>query len=79
MADLLSTSTSEIAALVIGREIKKIAAENEKLRERLTAILSRQVELGEKSPFIRNMVQEADADVEAVVYLLKKLKQGLEG
>lgn len=70
---------NEIAALVIGREIKKIAAENEKLRERLTAILSKQIELGEKSPFIRNMVQEADADVEVIVYLLKKLKQGLEG
>lgn len=68
---------NEIAAQVIGREMKKIAAGNDKLLERLTSILSKQIGLMEKSPFVRNMVQEADGTVEEMVWLLKKLANGL--
>jgi predicted nucleotidyltransferase len=67
----------EVSALVIGREMRKIVGGNENLLERLTSIIGAQVELKEKSAFIRNMVQEADGSVDQIVLLLQQLQIGL--
>jgi predicted nucleotidyltransferase len=67
----------EIAALVIGREMKKIAANNESLHQRLSKIIATQIELKENSAFTRNMVQESGGTVEEAVTLLDRLLQGL--
>ena len=70
-------SGGEIAALVIGREMKKIAANNESLHQRLSKIIATQIELKENSAFTRNMVQESGGTVEEAVTLLDRLLQGL--
>jgi predicted nucleotidyltransferase len=69
-------SENEIAALVIGREMQKIAADNEPLGQRLTKIITVHMALKENSPFVRNMVQESDGTVEEMVKFLERLLNG---
>jgi predicted nucleotidyltransferase len=69
-------SENEIAALVIGREMHKIIAENEALFQRLSKIITAQIELKENSAFIRNMVQESGGTVEEMTKLLERLLFG---
>lgn len=69
-------SLSEVSGIVIGREIKKIVADNLNLYERLIGIITRQIELRENSAFIRNMVNEDNSNVEEVNGLLKSLLNG---
>jgi hypothetical protein len=69
-------SLSEVSAIVIGREMKKIVADNLNLYERLIDILTRQIELKENSAFIRNMVNEDNSNVEEIIGLLKSLLHG---
>lgn len=70
-------SLEEIAATVIGREIKKISASNESLMERLKKILHSHIELKDESLFIRNMVSETEGTVETSVQLLKNIRLSL--
>jgi predicted nucleotidyltransferase len=67
---------SEVSAIVIGREMKKIVADNLNLYERLRGIITRQIELKENSAFIRNMVNENNSNVEEIIGLLKSLLNG---
>lgn len=79
-ADLFSGeegSLSEISANVIGREMKKIIGDNIGLYNRITGIINKQIELKANSAFIRNMVNEANSNVEEVIRLLKNILQGL--
>jgi len=69
-------SENEIAALVIGREMQKIVAENEALFQRLSKIITAQIGLKENSAFIRNMVQESGGTVEEMTKLLERLLSG---
>jgi hypothetical protein len=61
---------------VIGREMKKIVADNTNLYQRLTDILTKQIELKENSAFIRNMVNEDKSNVEEIIRLLRSLLNG---
>jgi hypothetical protein len=61
---------------VIGREMKKIVADNLNLYERLRGIIARQIELKENGAFIRNMVNENNSNVEEIIGLLKSLLNG---
>lgn len=67
----------EIAAIVIGRESKVIMATNEALGNRVRAIVASHIEQGEKSAFVRNMVNEIGADVVTMVKWLKGMQRGL--
>jgi predicted nucleotidyltransferase len=69
-------SLSEVSAIVIGREMKKIVADNLNLYQRLTGIITSQIELKENSAFIRNMVNENNSNVEEIIGLLKSLLNG---
>lgn len=77
-ADLFSDqdddqSLPEIAARVIGREMKAICAANESLRERVIRILKTHIDLKEDSLFVRNMIAETDGTVEQSVKLLRNV------
>ncbi|MGC4233246.1 MAG: nucleotidyl transferase AbiEii/AbiGii toxin family protein [Niabella sp.] len=70
-------SLEEIAATVIGKEIREIAKANQKLHERLCTILDSHIEQAERSPFIRNMVAETKRNVEQCVNWLKYLRESI--
>jgi predicted nucleotidyltransferase len=72
-------SLSEVSTIVIGREMKRIVADNLNLYERLIGILTRQIELKENSAFIRNMVNETNSNMEEIIGLLKSLLNGFIG
>ena len=76
---LNTVSLQEIAAMVIGREIKKVIDENEYLLERIKRILDDHIGQGEKSAFNRNMVEETGNSVATVVGWLKFMLNGLSG
>ncbi len=63
----------EISAIVIGREMKKICASNEKLFARLSRILKMHIEQKEKSAFVRNMLAGSEDTVETKVRLLQNI------
>lgn len=69
----------EIAAIVIGREMKKIVAVNKELSKRLSTILGGLLSTKENSPFVRNMVSESGRTVEEVLNLMTNLQTGLGG
>lgn len=66
-------SLEQIAAVVIGREISKIIASNNTIKERLQRILKTHIEIGDKSSFVRNMVAETNSTVEGNVRLLQNM------
>jgi predicted nucleotidyltransferase len=68
----------EISAIVIGREIKKIASVNEPLNERLKQILQSHIEQGDESTFVRNMVAENGGTVESSIKQLENILSGLK-
>jgi predicted nucleotidyltransferase len=67
----------EIAAIVIGREIRNIAAPNAALFKRLNTIIEGLLMTKENSAFIRNMVSESGRTVEGTLNLLINLQTGL--
>lgn len=70
-------SLQDISSIVIGREIKGIAASNKMLLERLQQIVISHLEKGDESIFIKNMVAETNKTVEEclrwLMYLLSSL------
>ncbi len=75
--DVKEDALDEISATVIGREIKKICAANEKLSGRLKEILQSHIDQKEESLFVRNMVAETGGNVEKSVRLLQNIKSSL--
>ncbi len=69
----------EIAAIVIGREIKKIAENNPALLDRLRSVLQNYIDGKEDSPFIRQMVAESGKPVETNVHYLENILAALKG
>ena len=67
----------DIAATVIGREIKATIGENSALLQRVKTILEREIKLGEKSNFIINMVAETKMSVEETAKRLEKILKPL--
>jgi len=68
----------EISAAVIGREIKKMIKDNEKLHLRVQRIISEELQLMEKSAFIRNMVNESGKNVEKIAAKLEAMLNELK-
>lgn len=63
----------DIAATVIGREIKRTIGENSALLQRVKTILEREIKLGQKSSFIINMIAETKMSVEEAAKRLEKI------
>ncbi|WP_026768045.1 nucleotidyl transferase AbiEii/AbiGii toxin family protein [Asinibacterium sp. OR53] len=70
-------SLQEIAAIVIGREIRKIIRLNNPLLERVNLILEKQIQLQGDSAFVRNMSQETNMNVIQVMKWLTNLAKGI--
>lgn len=68
---------SEIAARVMGREMRKIAARNERLMEQITSILEAATADGTGSALARNLAALLKNDAEENLTVLQQLKQGL--
>lgn len=67
----------DIAATVIGREIKITIGENSALLQRAKTILEREIQFQEKSSFIINIVAEVRMDVEEAIKRLEKILRAL--
>lgn len=67
----------EIAAKVIGREIKLIIQGNEKLIERILSFLSEHIALAERSSFVRNMKFGEDFFIETALQWLVEIEKGI--
>lgn len=74
----VNESLATISAIVVGREIKAIAAANSKLLDRLKDILQIHIEKGEDSTFITNMVAETKTTVKENVRLLKNILDAMQ-
>lgn len=71
------TELQEIAATVIGREIKATTGGNSVLLQRVKTILEREIRLAEKSSFIINMIAEVKTNVEEAARRLRNILQAL--
>ncbi len=67
-----------IAAKVVGREIRKIIQNNETLLQRVQTILDGFRSQGADSPFIRTMMGETGRPASEVIGWLEKLSEGLQ-
>ncbi len=77
--DLLAQqSLQEIAAHVIGQEIKKIIQHNPVLQRRIKRIIKHFVTEKDQSPFVRGMVNETGQPVSEIIKWLHKMHIGLE-
>ncbi|MOA07530.1 hypothetical protein D3C78_1272330 [compost metagenome] len=65
-----------IGAIVIGREMRKIANHNGGLVGRLESILTKHIDSHERSSFIKLMVRGTDETVEAMIEILKNIRWG---
>jgi predicted nucleotidyltransferase len=74
---LAAQSLQEIAAMVIGREIKKIIQPNLELWQRIKSIVTNFLEQQENSVFVREMVQETSQTVSEMLKWLNQLQAGL--
>lgn len=70
------SSLEHIGAIVIGREMRKIANDNEALVGRLESILTKHIDSQERSSFIKLMIRGTDENVEAMVEILKNIRWG---
>jgi predicted nucleotidyltransferase len=76
--ETIDRDLTEIAAIVVGREMKKICGSNTALLKRLQQIVQGEIERGETSDFIRQMVRETESTVENMGNLLTNLAAGLK-
>ncbi|HMH23625.1 MAG TPA: nucleotidyl transferase AbiEii/AbiGii toxin family protein [Puia sp.] len=72
-------SLQELAAIVIGREIKKIIQQNSGLLQRVKSIVENFLAQKEESVFVRQVVQETNQPVSEILKWLTKLLGGLQG
>ena len=73
---LIACKSILIAAVVIGREMKKICLNNTSLNKRIEGILKREVEKNETSLFLRKMQEETATDIEQMRSWLQKVLNG---
>jgi len=62
-----------ISAIVVAREIRKMVAANDSLKQRLQGILKKHIDQQEKSALVRNMVNESETNVEQVAAILEAM------
>ncbi len=67
----------QIAALVIGREIRIILGNNEALLQRFDQFLQTEISKVSKSKFLIQMVQQTDSSIEEMSNLLLHIRTGL--
>lgn len=67
----------QIAAIVIGREIRIILGDNEALVKRLDTFLENEIGKVARSKFLIQMVQETDSSIEKMLNLLLHIRTGL--
>lgn len=67
----------EIAAIVIGREMKKMCDRNQGLKNRLLSILKTQIGKGATSVFVQQMVKETASNVKEMMEWLIYILQGI--
>lgn len=72
-----NSTLKETAAIVIGREMRKIASRNTQLSERIQHILVKHISEQKNSEFVRGMVREIDGTVEESVKFLKNILKGM--
>ena len=72
----LETDIVQIGAIVIGRELNRLCADNEFLKKRIQSILEREITAGENSRFVRFMVDETKRDAEEMKGWLTCLLNG---
>ena len=68
-------TTEEVAAIVVGREIKKIIEGNSKLLERVQSICAKFRTEAEGSAFVREMMRETARPADEVINLLQKIRR----
>ena len=68
---------TEIAAIVVGREIKKICADNSQLHNRIQRIVSDEIDKIDKSAFLRAMMRETGKTLEEMNDLLMNMLEGI--
>lgn len=71
------TALSEVAAIVIGREIKKIISANDTLLKRIENILVTFLNEKENSEFIRSMITNEKETIEKKLKLIMRLLEGI--
>lgn len=71
------TALSEVASIVIGREIKKIIAANDTLHKRIENILVTFLNEKENSEFIRSMITNEKETIEKKLKLIMRLLDGI--
>lgn len=65
----------EIGVIVLGREVRKLVSENEKLLRRLARILDNAI--NETTPFLKLMIQDPEKEtIEMKRNIMKSLKKG---
>ena len=77
-ADMGQLAFENIAAKVVGREIRKIIQYNESLLQRVQSILAGFRSLGSDSAFVRAMMGETGRPASEVIAWLEKLSEGLQ-
>lgn len=75
--NLEESKLDEISAIVIGREVRKIASSNTALQNRLKGMLQKHIALREESAFIRGMVAGTNETVDYKILLLQRMHTGL--
>jgi len=76
-SDSEKTTITEIAAIVIGREMYRILQTNTQLYQRLKNILTGHIAKFEHSSFLRNMVLETGTTITLMARYLECILQGL--
>jgi cob(I)alamin adenosyltransferase len=77
-AELGQLAFENIAAKVVGREIRKIIQYNESLLRRVQSILAGFRSQREDSTFVRAMMRDAERPASEVIGWLEKLSEGLQ-
>lgn len=70
--------SKDIGAIVLGREMARIAHDNLALHQRLIRILSDEITASEDSQFIRLIARERNLEIEQVIASLAQVQWGLE-
>ena len=66
-----------ISAIVIGRELRRISRNNLNLQQRLTSILTKQLQQAENRPFVRQMATETNLPIATISGWLQGMLRGI--
>jgi predicted nucleotidyltransferase len=72
------TTLENIASSVIGREIREVIAENERLNDRIIAILEDHISKADKSPFVLNMIGDFCNEIDTALIWMESILKGIK-